>query len=892
MLSSYLWRRLSGAALVGLLAGQGALAAAALPMRLEGGARPLSYDLELRIDPDRAQHSGTVAIELQLDQPLQSLRLHARELRVEAARAQPEKGAAVAARVERADADSIRLHFARALPAGRARLSLRFRGELSDKRVFGLFRQREGGAWYAYSQFEDVGARRAFPLFDEPGYKQPWRLALTVPQGQQAFANMPVQSERPAGRGWKRLQFKESPPMPGYLLALAVGPFDVREGAPAGRTALRYLAPKGRAAEAAYAAEVTPATIAALQDYFGMPYPFAKLDSAAIPLTDWFGAMENPGLITYASRLLLAPPGEESRRFQRSYLAVAAHELAHQWFGNYVTMAWWDDLWLNESFASWMGDKIVAQLRPEWRWESKSQEARRDAMHGDRLPSARRVHQPVEQPEDLGTAFDEITYSKGQSVLTMFEAWLGPERMRSGVRRYMARHAWGNASSADFLAALAAEGDVQLPAAFASFIDQPGIPQLHFALSCEGKPRLTITQHRYQPLGATAVAAQRWLVPVLLRTPGGESRALLAGDQVSVELPDAQCPAWLQPNVGGHGYYRSQLDAALLQRFVREGRPSVNELLALLDDQLALAQSGDVSLADALALLGRLAADERREPVEAAAKALAELQPLTSAAQRPAYARLWQQLFGKLGHRLSWQPRVGESEDQALLREALLPLLAEQGEDVALRAQARGITARWLAVAGRDGQAHAELMAPGLRQALLRSAAFDGDATLFEGFLALARRTPERRLREDLMEALAAFNTPTLAERARALSLDAQIDIRELLPHVLEQQSRQPALAEAVLDFVVRNDVALRRRSAEQAAASWPRWLAEGGCSLARAEALQRHFAAQSVRHESGPGQLAKAGERLRLCAAYREAQADALAQALDSLTLVASPVR
>lgn len=868
-------------------------AAAAQPsMRLAPGARPLSYALELRIDPGRARHSGEVQIELELQAPQRRLRLHARELHIARALAQPAGRASRAARVRRVDADSIELLFTQDLPAGRARLTLRFDGAIDDKNVFGLFRQREGGAWYAYSQFEDIGARRAFPLFDEPGFKQPWRLALTVPEGQQAFANMPLESERPAGRGWKRLQFQTSPPLPGYLLAFAVGPFDVLQGPPAGRLPLRYLTPRGRAAEAGHAAAVTPAVIERLQDYFGMPHPFEKLDSVAIPLTDWFAAMENPGLITYASRVLLAAPGQESRQFQRYYLATAAHELAHQWFGNYVTMAWWDDLWLNESFASWMGDKIVAGLRPDWRWELRSLDARREAMRGDRLGSARRVHQPVERPEDLGNAFDEITYAKGQSVLTMFESWLGPERMRAGVRRYMARHAWGNASGADFLAALAAEGDAQLPAAFASFIDQPGIPVLDFSLSCEGAPRLTISQSRYRPLGAAAPAPQRWQVPVVLRTPAGVQRVLLTDERMTLALADAQCPAWLQPNVGGQGYYRARLEAALLQGLLAQGQPGAGELLALLDDQLALAQSGTLSLSEVLPLLRRLAGDERRELREAAAQALAELQPLLSAAQLPAYRRLWQQLFGATAQRLGWQPREDEDEDAALLRESLLPQLAEQGEDAQLRAQARGLVERWLAAARSDGLEHAELIAPGLRRGVLRSAAFEGDARLFEDLLALARRTPERRLRADLLEALAAFRAPALAARARALALDPRIDIRELLPHVLEQQSSVPALAEAVLDFVVKGDAALRRRSAASAAAAWPLALAEGGCSVARAEALQRHFGPLAGRHEAGPGALAKAVERLRLCAAYREAQAGALAQALDSLTLVASPVR
>lgn len=852
-----------------------------LPMRLGDAARPLAYAVDLRVDPDRTQHSGKVTIELELTTPLQRLRLHARKLRITTVSLQPEQGRALKGRASTADADSVYLHFAKPLPAGRARLTLAFEGQISDKDVFGLFRQREGGRWYAFTQLEDVGARRAFPLFDEPGWKVPWTLALTVPNSQHAFANTPVLRESPAGAGWKRLEFKPSPPMPSYLLAFAVGPFDVLQGAPAGTLPLRYVTPRGKAGEATFAAAVTPAIVERLQAYFGQPHPFEKLDSLVIPLTDWFGAMENAGLITYASRIMLAQPGKESRELQRDYVSTAAHEIAHQWFGNYVTMGWWSDLWLNESFASWMGDKITAEVRPDWRWETSTQHARRAAMRGDRLASARRVRQPVLTPQDLGTAFDEITYSKGQAVLAMFEGWLGPEPMQAGVRRYMARHAWGSASGDDFMAALA-DGDVELQRAFASFIDQPGIPKLTMRLICEaGAARLQVEQERYRPLGMTAGPPQLWQVPLLLRTPAGTTRHWLKTASESIALPDRDCPAWLQANPGGQGYYR-----ALLTPERPAGERSVNEWLALLDDQLALAQSGDLPLDRLLALTAERSADPRREIVEAVTRVLTELRPLLTPAQRPAFAALWQRHYGALARRLGWTVAAGDDEDSRLLRELLLPLMADAGQDAGLRAQARELVARWLAAA--EGSAELD---PGLRAALLQSAAIDGDAALFEAMLKRALGTPERRLREDLLQGLAWFEAPALAERARRLLLDPRIDLRELAPELLRRQSRQPALAPAVLAFVSEHHAAMSRRIGGQAQAYWPDQLAQG-CGRDEADALQRLFGAKARAHEAGPGVLAKASERLRQCAAFREAQGPALAQALDSLTPTASPVR
>lgn len=862
--------------LAALLLGVGLIAAhAELPMRLGDAAQPLAYRLDLRVDPRQAWHSGSVEIDLRLREPTARLRLHAEQLSLQSVRYEA-AGARRRASVQRADADSIYLHFDPPLPAGEGRLLLQFRGEISDKDVFGLFRQREGRDWYAITQLEDLGARRVFPSFDEPGWKVPWTLTLTVPEGMVAVANTPVLREQPAGRGFKRVEFKTSPPLPSYLLAFAVGPFDVLEGGQVGGKPLRYYTPRGRKQEAGYAAAVTPAIVARLQAYFGIDYPYEKIDSLVIPFTDSFSAMENPGLITYASRSLLAPPGQESLQFQREYLSIAAHELAHQWFGNYVTMAWWDDLWLNESFASWMGDKITAELRPEWRWESSGQLARRSAMAGDRLASARRIHQPVATRQDLGTAFDEITYSKGQSVLAMFESWLGPEAMRAGVRRYLARHAWGNATGADFVADLG-EGRADLAPAFASFTEQAGIPLLRMTLRCEGRPRIELEQRRYQALGAPPQSAALWQLPVVLRTPAGPTRVLLKTPYASVDLPDAQCPAWLQPNVDGVGYYRAQVAAPLLQALLLQARPSSNELLALLDDQLALAASGDVPLAEVLTLLERLAQDPRREPREAAAEALAGLRPLLSGAQQPAYARLWQASFGATARALGWQPAAGEDLDARQLRHALVARVAELGADATLRAQALGLARDWLAAAGRDGLEHAERVDPGMRRELLATAALSGDARLFDALLALARRTPERRVREDVLDALAAFSDPALAARARALAFDPALDIRETLPAVLTRQSTRPALAPAALAFVETHGAALRKRMARQAPAYLPEQLAAGGCSVELATQLQRVFGPQAGRYDAGPGTLAKVLERLQMCAGYRAAQAASL---------------
>ena len=301
-------------------------------------------------------------------------------------------------------------------------------------------------------------ARRAagVPVFDEPDRKAKWKLTLEVPAAMRAFSNMPVEAERATATGWREVTFQRTPPLPSYLVAFAVGEFDVRDGGEAGqnRTPISIVTPKGRAAEAEYAAANTGAILAATERYFGHPYPFPKLDLLAYPKSTFGGAMENPGLITYTAQILLARPDEISPIFEQRFVGVTAHEIAHMWFGDYVTMAWWNDLWLNEvvrvvdgehdhgGVAPGLADAAGARANAARRWNSIA------------CSTARRIRQPVTEYGEVRAAFDSITYAKGESMLAMFEQWLGPDKFREGVRRYIAKYAWGNATAEDFFAAL------------------------------------------------------------------------------------------------------------------------------------------------------------------------------------------------------------------------------------------------------------------------------------------------------------------------------------------------------------------------------------------------------------------------------------------------------
>ncbi|MFC6520245.1 M1 family metallopeptidase [Undibacterium arcticum] len=420
-------------------------------MRLGDAVKPLAYDAELSIVPGADQFNGKITIDVELTKAQNFFWLNADKIDVKNARLMLGEEQ-LDAKIVKTDKDFVGLQFGRMLPAGKARLSLTYSGQFSKSNTSGLFKQKDGDHWYVYSQFESTSARRAFPCFDEPQWKTPWTLALTVKRDHVAVTNMPSISEENVGTDMKRIRFAPTLPLPSYLIALGVGPFDVVDGGTAGmnKTALRYITPKGRAAEAAYAAKVTPEILHLLEDYFGRPYPYAKLDSMAIPITVNFGAMENAGLITYRSNILLHPADREDERAQRRYVSIAAHEMAHQWFGDLVTMAWWNDLWLNESFATWMSRKVTEKFNPAWDAQAQREDERINAIHTDRLASTRQIRQTIAKPDDLANAFDGITYDKGGAVLSMFESWLGEQRFRDGVRHYLKQHEHGNATAEDF----------------------------------------------------------------------------------------------------------------------------------------------------------------------------------------------------------------------------------------------------------------------------------------------------------------------------------------------------------------------------------------------------------------------------------------------------------
>lgn len=840
-------------------------------LRLPPGAAPTRYGVELWIDPAEETFRGRVEIRVSLKGESDTLWLNGRELTIEAASAVTAVGPkdAMTAEASAVGTEFIRLHFQRRLPAGEYDVALTYTGRIEGKGNEGIFRQKEGGNWYAFSQFEAIDGRRAFPCFDEPSFKTPWHLTIHAPKGAIAVSNTPVTSETAEPDGGRRFDFATTKPLPSYLVALGIGPFDVVNAGTAGlnKTPIRMIVPKGRGADARWAVESTGPLLEQLERYFDIPYPYEKLDHLVIPRGG--GAMENPGLVTYSSALLLAKPADETIVFRRWYASVCAHETAHMWFGDYVTTAWWDDIWLNEAFATWMGSKVLARWKPEWNEAVERAVDRSVAMSMDSLVTARRIRQPIAGNDDIANAFDNITYNKGAAVIGMFEGWVGEEGFRKGIQHFLKSHAWGSATADDFVTSIAEA--TKVPAvvpAFRSFLDQPGVPLVTAELVCgNGAPKLFLSQKRFLPTGSSGSTQEQWQVPVCTRTgdPGAATTCtLLIGPTGGLELPGA-CPSRVLANAG-NGYYRVLYKGSLLGKVLADDGKhlTAGERVATLSDVANLSRSGDVPMASALALVPVFASDPDRPVVEIVQRiASVPIDLLVTDGTRPRYRRYVSDVFGARAKALGWTGKRGEDEDTQLLREALVPFVANEGDEPALVAEAMRLAKAWL----KDRSAVDRIMAA----AVLGVAARHGDVELFHSYVAEAKKTSERRERTLLLGALGRFLDPAVVPAALALALSSEFDAIETIG-ILYEEAADPETRLEAWAFFKTNFDRLAERLPRDSPAGFPR-LASRFSDAARRAEVETFFKDKAPKYTGGPRVLAQALETIQLRTAFKASQ-------------------
>jgi alanyl aminopeptidase len=850
-----------------------ALAAGPPTLRLPEGVRPVRCAADLTLLPDSPSFTGKIDIEVSFAAPIALFYANARDLEIATAEIETH-GKKMRLAVQTANENFIALRAPSEIPAGEAKLHFDYSGKISPKSSEGIFQGRDGDLNYLFTQFEEIDARRAFPCFDEPGFKTPWQITLHVRSGDKAFANTPQVSETAEPGGMKKVVFAPTKPLPSYLVAFAVGPFDLVDAGGVGSNGakVRIITPKGKSNEAKYAAEITETLIERLQAYFGIPYPYEKADSIAIPLTYGFGAMENAGLITYAQDILLADPATDTEQRRRLYASDGAHELAHQWFGDLVTLAWWDDTWLNEAFATWASSKILAEWKPEWKTRLGDLSPKFGAMREDSLVTTRKIRQEIETNDDISNAFDGITYEKGAAVIRMFEVWTGEKQFQSGVTSYLKHYAYRNARMADFLDAIAQTGQPRLSAAFQTFLNQPGVPEISVALRCDGPPSVSLSQKRYLPIGSGGSTAETWQVPVCVRyrTGKGVEREcfLLDKSTADFKLTKASgCPALIAANESASGYYISSYQGDLLDKMVAQGQEFLNpaEQLTLLHDVSSLTGSGDLKIGRALDAAVSFANSPEREIVAQAKYIIAGPERFVPLALKANYARLVEKIFGARARSLGWSAKPGEDQETRLLRPNIVPFVARY--DAALGAEARRLADGWLA--DRKG-VDADMLG-----SVLSTAAYHGDRALFDALLRELKKTADLRQRAAIIRALGSFRDPKLVAAALDLVIHSDIDTRETA-ELLYSGLGDPATERMPFAFVKANFDEILKRAPSGGGSDFGAALPSAASSFCDAAAEKEYvdfFGERSKNFTGGPRLYQQILEGIRLCTAQKAAE-------------------
>lgn len=858
--------------------------------RLGEAVRPVAYRLELTVLPEQPEFGGITEIDVELAVPVRVMYLHGNGLRVSTATLRTPTGRELEARYAQLDDTGVAsLSFPDEVPAGPATLRLAYEAPFRE-RSQGLFRVAINGRSYAFTQFQAIDARRAFPGFDEPAFKTPFDIAVTTSAENVVVGNTPVEGEAPAGEGLKRVVLATTKPLPTYLVALGVGPFDVVEAPALPPNAVRdrplplgAVATRGKGEGFRYALEITAPLLEYLEEYFAYEYPYAKLDLIATPE---FGAsgMENAGAIVYAEAPVLLPEGASLEQ-QRGLGVLHAHELAHQWFGDLVTPKWWDDTWLNEGFASWMSMKAAQDWRPEFELDVVQVLQSLAVMNIDSRIAARRIRQPVGDNLAIVGAFDGITYLKGSAVLAMFEGYLGEAGFRAGIRRHMQRFTHGVADVEDFMASLAeGSGRPDIVPAFRSFIDQAGVPLVAVELDCtDGRVSARLQQSRYLPLGSRGDPGQTWQIPVCLRSagPAGSAQdcALLSEPTAEIALSTTACPAFVMPNAGAAGYYRFALDreawGALLGSFGALGQ---KEALAAADSLSAAYRGGQLDTGTLVSAWRTIARSAYAPVALAPDDDLLQLRDyLAPPGQRPRVLALMRELYAPRLAALDQVTPEGEggapAVASALFRTRLTRFLALEADDEALRARLADQALRYLGNGEADGRLDRDAVPPALTGIALAAGVRELGAPFAERLIAQLLVSDDAQFRVDAAAALGNTDDAALGQRVRGLLLDERLRGREPTTLASALASR-PSQRRATFEWFKANQDAFIARLPTPAHRWLPR-LGAGFCTLAERDELEAVFLPLKARLYGTEVALAETLEAIELCAALVQARRD-----------------
>ncbi len=742
------------------------------------------------------------------------------------------------------DAETATLDFGETIQPGDARLEMVFTGELNDK-LMGFYRSeytsQDGETRYlATTQFEPTDARRAFPCWDEPAKKATFEVTLVFSDEYQAVSNTPVVEEAFPGPGLKSVRFAETPIMSTYLLVFIVGNLtSIKERADGGTTVGVWTTP-GKEDQASFALDTSVKLLSYFNEYFGIPYPLPKLDHIAIP--DFAaGAMENWGAVTYRETALLVDPDNSSAGTRQRVAEVIAHEMAHMWFGDLVTMEWWDDLWLNESFASWMGNKAVDWLFPEWEmWTQFVNMDTNRALSLDGLKNSHPIEQAVKNPAEVSQLFDAISYSKGASVIRMLENFLGEESFRKGLNRYLSSHMYDNARTEDLWSALETESGRPVTAIMDSWVKQMGYPVLQVESDrTGGQTTLSVTQERFvydRLLGDTGPDSDSdnevWRVPVSASQGREESTVtVMDGRQTQIDVPGSS-DGWVKLNPLQTGFFRVNYSTEDWQRLV----PAIESLelhatdrLGVQNDAYALSRAGLLPVTQFLSLAQAYKNEDDASVWSDLASNLRDIEQLISdEAIHPAYQGFAREIFGPAARKIGWEPKSGEGHLDALLRSTVLSQ-AGSYHDPDVTAQASERFQKYLQ--DRD------TLAPNLRGVVFALAAQSGGKDVYDQIWGLEGETDLAEEKIRLLMSLTRFQRPELLNSTLADSLSAKVRSQDSIT-LVAGVAANPKGRDLAWEFVKDNWAEFDRR------------YGGGGFGLMRLVSICSHFNSQEKADE------------------------------------------
>lgn len=835
-------------------------AAAAPSFRLPTGQRPLEYAITLHIDPAKADYTGSEVIKVHVDAPQTVLWLHGRGLTVSAV-----KVAGQSAVYAQTDDDGLASITVPKPVRGDVEVSIAFSAKYGDT-LDGIYKVDSEGQPYVFTQFEAIAARQGFPCFDEPGFKTPFSMSLVVPSALVAVANGSEVKRTVQNDGTTRFDFQTTQPLPVYLVAFAVGALDIVSGVTLPKNALRKTAlpirgvtTKGHGKQMAHSLDVAAKALVALENWFGTGYPFGKMDIVAVP--DFAaGAMENAGLVTYRDALMFVDDNSPLGQ-QKANVFVISHEFAHQWFGDLVTLAWWDDIWLNEAFASWMETPIVEAIRPDF-FATTAQRSSLDQVTGeDSLVSARQIRQAVLSKGDIINAFDGITYDKGASVIEMFAAYMGKDKFQAGVRAYMKKHAFGSTTAADLLAALDAAAGKDIATPFCTFLDQPGVPFVEANCSAG---TLSLKQSRFLPVGSTGDRNKTWQIPVC----AGDKCTLLTSTTATLAV--GTCP--VHPNSDGRGYYRWALPAAQMRALPTT--MTAGERISFANAVRAAFSAAALPFAAVLEAAAPLARDAEpsvaRAPLSLLSFALDYLVlPGARARVQANIVELYRPVLDKVG----LEPKDGEDARVRELRTLALSAIVDDAEDPTTRAL---LAKRGRAVLGLDSdhKLHLDLVQADLRRAAISAAVLDGGPSAWDATNLLLSSTNDSVARGYLLNALSRVRSPALLGKALALSLDQRLKVNEVLIPLYNQAGDALTRDGAWAWFAAHYDTVIARLP-EDYVGDRVVGLFDGFCSEDKAQTIATFYAQKVAKNAGMQRGLAIALENIRLCSAKSAAHQD-----------------